>query len=408
MTTLTPRLETIFRETRTVCFGRFVITVPASATVVYGPAQAESEIFYYSGDAGKVDQLVQARILEVEKEGLFLMESDKQRLPLFGKVKDGIREGQKIVIGSKLQSGYTVHSYIPVGADLFVQYFSGILPDQDPFDAVNAVARRLTSRLPDFIPAEPGVCIEGGFIAKDMMYEQATIGIRLKEFPDVHLSVDVHKNLQFLPEQNELEVSLKQGEEEARQRAGGGVFDRIRIFRHGTRQLGKWKGFEHASRMPAYEKNTDTHEFYFHAIGAINDRLLPQLDIQLDTGVKDDNKAGVEPSITDEEALALWDKLINTIRARQPGDATPVKTQVPLSSLTKTGASCPETGWWECMEHASITGGRRRMFAVGEIMPPVFHVAEPNLWQKMTGNRSTFQISTTWKLVDYAKYRAPE
>lgn len=36
MTALTPRLQTVFEKTKTVCFGRFMVDVPASATVAWG------------------------------------------------------------------------------------------------------------------------------------------------------------------------------------------------------------------------------------------------------------------------------------------------------------------------------------------------------------------------------------
>jgi hypothetical protein len=36
MTALTPRLQPVFEKTKTVCFGRFMVDVPASATVAWG------------------------------------------------------------------------------------------------------------------------------------------------------------------------------------------------------------------------------------------------------------------------------------------------------------------------------------------------------------------------------------
>lgn len=334
----TSRLDALLQQTRLVCFGRFVITVPATATVVYGPTQAESEIFFRPGEAEKIDALVDARLVEIKNERSFMTERHVKKLPLFGQVRDGIRTGQRIVIGSKEQVGYTVHSFIPMGDDVYVQYFEGLLPDRDPFISANDVAKELSPRLNDVIPAAPGVCIDHGFIAKDMRYEQSTIGIRFKEFPDVHLSIDVHKNLEFVSTKNELEVSLREGAQAAREDGKGYLFDQIKIFRHGPRRLGIWDGFEHAFRMPAYQTNTDAHEFYFHAMGAADDRLLPSLDIQFDSGVKGNTKAAVKPSITDEEALALWDAMIKTIRLRQPEDATPAKKMVPVGSVSSVSA----------------------------------------------------------------------
>jgi len=36
MTALTPRLQAVFQKTKTVCFGRFMVDLPSSATVAWG------------------------------------------------------------------------------------------------------------------------------------------------------------------------------------------------------------------------------------------------------------------------------------------------------------------------------------------------------------------------------------
>jgi hypothetical protein len=121
MTTLSPRLQPLFEKTRTVCFGRFVMQVPASATVVYDPSDVETSIEYFEGQGDKVTEHMAARLAEVEDERRFLMKTDIPRLPLFGKVIDGVMPGQKIVIGSKDRVGFAVDSFLVVGKDLFVQ-----------------------------------------------------------------------------------------------------------------------------------------------------------------------------------------------------------------------------------------------------------------------------------------------
>jgi len=114
--------------------------------------------------------------------------------------------------------------------------------------------------------------------------------------------------------------------------------------------------------------------------------------------------ARIKPSITDEEAVALWDKLIGTIRVRETGAAKPISTapaKVPLGKLTSTGDPCSQQGWWQCTEGDNIEGGRLRHFKEGEPMPHAILLGEPNLWQKMTGDRPRHPRATVWKLVDY-------
>lgn len=401
MLALSPRLQPLFESTKNICFGRFLMQVPVTATVVYGPAEIETPIMYFRGRADKLGEHLAARLVEVENERQLLLKYDIPRLPLFGKLLDGIRPGQKIVFGSKNKAGYTAYSFVPVGKDLFVQYVNSVPPDEDIVGTFNSVASRLQARAEDIIPAEPGMCIEGGFVPLNGTYERVTIGIRLKEFPDVHFSVDVHKNLDYLIESSSPKLLREQAKEAAEAAGLGAIFARIKILRQQTRQLGTLKGEEIATRTPAYKDDTEAHEFRFHSQGAVNDPFLPELDIRLDSGLKDNQKARIKPSLTDEEALELWDKLITTIRVRQPSDATPAPShRAPLASLARTGEICPQTGWWDCSDGRNIAVGKRLLKA-GETMPYAVDAVEPGLWQKLTGSRPRHQSSTAWKLVDY-------
>lgn len=403
MTTLSSRLEPLFEKTRTVCFGRFVMHVPSTAVVVYGPAQVGTSIEYFAGQGDKVAEHLSARLAEVENERQFLLKTDIPRLPLFGKIIDGVRSGQKIVFGSKDQVGYAVHSFIPVGEDLFVQYIDSILPDKEIVADFNAVASHLRPRAQGEIPAEPGSCIEGGFIPLEQEYERATVGIRLQEFPDVHISVDVHKNQEFLANRSSPSILREQARLAAEDAGLGAVFARAKILRQGALQLEGWKGEELALVTPAYKDDKAVHEFRFHSVGAVRDSLQPEIDIRLDSGVKDNRKANVNPSITDEEALALWDKLIRTIRVRRPSDATATTAatrRTPIGSVARTGEICPQTGWWECTESKSTDRSAKRLLRAGEPVPHAQLDSKSGLWQRFFGERKR-HMPAVWKLVGF-------
>lgn len=409
MTSLSPRLQPLFEKTKTVCFGRFVMSVPTSATVVFGPAEVEYPIEHFARESGNISKRVAERLILVEEDRRFLLDGDIDRLPLFGKVIDGTFPGQKFVFGSKDQVSYSVYSYVPIGGDLFVQTIDGALSKDAEIRSLvsnlEKIASHLRLRAADDIPTEQGTCIDGGFVPLNLEFERVTVGVRLKEFPDVHFSVDVHKNQNRLDESGSAELMLQRAEEQAKKQGLGYVYARIKSFRRGTRQLGSWEGFEIVARKPVYMDDTDAHEFRFQSLGSVNDPLLPQLDVRLDSGVKNDRKTSVRPGITDEEAIALWDRLIGTIRVRETNDAKfnkPVHAKIPLASLVVTGATCPQTGWWQCTEGDNIDGGRRRHFTVGDLMPHAILIGEPNLWQKLTGERPRHEMATIWKLVDYS------
>ncbi len=356
------------------------------------------------GEAGQIARHLAEDVVEVESSRRFFDDKDFARLPLFGKVIDGPVPGQKITFDSKDQVGYYINSYIPVGKDLFILNFTSVMHQDYDIEDFNSIARHLRLRADDEIPTEPGTCINGGFLPIALDYERVTIGVRLKEFPDVHLSVDVHKNQDSLYEGGRLELMLKDGEATAKQNGQGAIYARIKTLRRGPRQLGPWKGYEMVARKPAYKDDTEAHEFRFQSLGAVNDALHPQIDIRLDSGVKDNQTARAKPSITDEEAIALWDRLIGTIRVRQSNDAQPSKAappQVPLGKLTATGDVCTQQGWWHCTEGGPIEGGRRRHFTVGESMPSVILQGRPSFWQKLTGDLPRHSIATVWQLLEY-------
>lgn len=399
MTTLSSRLQPIFEKTKTVCFGQFIVEVPVSSTVVYGPTSVDAPIQYFPGESSKVHERVAMQLVEVEKDREFFYEDEVAKFPLFGKVFDGAVPGQKLVFGSKSQVAYTIYSFVPVDKDLYIQQINSATSKDESIASLNKVASHLRTRALDEIPADTGTCIDGGFVSWQPEYEQVSVGIRFREFPDVHLSVQVLKNRGHLPEDSDLETRLKGAEKD-----GGNWYSRVTFFRRGPRQLGNWKGFEALALKPAQDNIKESHEFHFISLGAPNAPLQPQLDIQLDTGASGHKMGAVKPSLSNEEAVALWDKLTSSIRVRPVGgkkvsSAAPPKT--PLSTLVGTGGMCPQTGWWQCVEGDNIDGGRRRHFTEGEAMPYAILLGEPNLWQKLTGDRPRHTRATVWKLVDY-------
>jgi hypothetical protein len=401
MTSLSPALQQLFKHTKTVCFSHFVVEVPATATLVYGPAAVDSPIAYYPGEADKLQRHVDAKLVEVEKHRDYL-EKGSEFLgseSVFGKAIDGAMPGQKLVFGSADHATHSIYSFIPIGTDLFIQSADGAISKDAEIKNLNTIASHLRQRTDDDIPGEPGTCIDGGFVSWQPEFEQVTLGIRLKEYPDVHFSIDVVKNQKFRSQSSDLDARLKGAESE-----GGSWFSHVTFFRRGPRQLGDWKGFEALALKPAQENEKESHEFHFISLGAPNAPLQPRLDVQLDTGASGHHKGAVSPSLSNEDAIALWDRLTGSIRVRALDGKKSSSTgspKAPLASLVSTGGVCPQTGWWQCVESESIEGGRRRHLAAGESMPHAVLLGEPNLWHKLTGNQPRHTRATVWKLVDY-------
>lgn len=316
MTELPTRLIPLFEHTRRVCFGRLIIDVPSTATVVYGPTDVDFPIAFISNEAQRINVHVAKEVEKYEKERYMIKNLSPIDFALYGKVIDGAVAGQKLVFGSKLYSNLTIASFIPLGEHLYIQ------DGRTPFNAIekhvgilNNAAKNIRLRADDEIPTESGLCIEGGFAKSEYDYEKASIGIRLKEFPDVHLSIMSLKNGDFLVEGDDIEDRMKEAQEDT-PHGPGTWYSRVDFLRRAPRQIAHWKGSEVLAHLPPQKTATESHEFHFTSSGAKNDRYYTRLDIELNTGVKGNRQGAVHASLNDTEAVALWDKLVSTLQIR--------------------------------------------------------------------------------------------
>lgn len=403
MNTSNERIDEMFKNTRLICFGRFVIAVPDSATVVHGSAELDGNFSVYRNQVDRLNELTSSRLDEAEEEKDYIPEDQMQKFSLVGRAMDGVLPGQKLVFGAKSSIGYTIHSYMPIGRDLFVLERGNVSKKEDAVREMNQFATQLRLRDDDEIPAGQGFCVDGGFVDINPEYENTAFGLHFKEFPDVRFSIKMRKNRDYLQESSSPSALRKSAKERASVIQLASFFARITTLREGRRQLNGWEGEEILTRRPEYKDDTDAHEFRFFSVGQRHDALHPLLDIRMDTGVKENARASVRPSLTDEAALVLWDKLLPTIRVRQPSDATPPNapsSTVSLGSVMKSGDICPQSGWWECLEKRKIEGERRRLFKAGDKLPPVLADGGASLWNTLIGN--THQIAAVeWKLLEY-------
>ncbi|MCF1444153.1 T6SS immunity protein Tli4 family protein [Ralstonia nicotianae] len=429
MTALSPRLQPLFEKTKTVCFGRFLIDVPATATVVFGPVSANDRIERLPGEGHKLSEHVVQHETKLKSERRFDMEKDDVRS--YKETLDGAIPEQKIVVGyNDISTRYKLESYLRIKEDLYIQESEAPvrpykLTDQekkteiasldDAIEDLNVAARNLHARADDEVPTAPGVCLDGAFLDDSsgwLTHERIPLGIRLKEFPDVHISIDTSRNQGRLIESSALEPRLKRAEANTIRMGGGDWYRQIKMLRRGDRQIEGWTGYEALGHLPEQESVSAHHDFQFMSLGHPTDPLKPLLDVQMQTGVADNMVGKHRPSITDEEAVALWDKLTSTIRVRPvggPGTGKAVSNDplpphapsAPLGELAATGRQCPQTGWWQCPDVGAIDGGHR-FIREGQVMPKVAIVGKPSLWQRLKGERPMRQTATVWTLLSYA------
>ena len=259
--------------------------------------------------------------------------------------------------------------------------------------------KRLRHRADTEIPTEPGYCFAGGFIANPRWRnEEAGVDIDIAGHPDAFVSVWIYPLASHKQDKPLLE---RMG---GMTQALGNLATSVHVLRKGNRQIGPYKGQEHLASAPN-SGGMRGHAFVWETQG---DGTLdtPAIKIELTTGHQDSNGNPQKTTLTDQQAIKLWDDILNSFRLRPTGDQlktsesgpTP-QTPLPLGELIATGATCPQTGWWQASEAGVIEGGQRKRFEAGDPMPEVVLLGEPSVWQKLKGQRPSFRTATVWKLV---------
>jgi len=147
------------------------------------------------------------------------------------------------------------------------------------------------------------------------MVEAVSVGIRLRNLADVHISINMTKKDIYI-ESDALEPRLKAAEKDAIAKGKGALYGRIKFLSKGVRRVGNWDGFEVGARMPAQKEAGEYHEFAYLSQGEPKNPLLPVLDVKLHSGVKGNKIGGAKAGISDDEAIYLWNEVLASIRPR--------------------------------------------------------------------------------------------
>jgi hypothetical protein len=414
MTTLTPRLQPMFEKTKTICFGRFMIDVPASATVAWGNTIVPLTVSSYPNGADEVKALAKKFIDELKSQKAIYLND----VPLLISIDNVSQPEGQIVTGYEgfqAIGELKINGYFRLNNDGVAINARPLIEDKDGTIAdIKSMARRLRQRAENEVPTEPGNCIENAFLPdspddeKNHPGELIGIGFRLKEFPDAHFSIQTHPSNQHDPESTSLKRQWTRIKEDPATPEEQKMLANIKYFRESRREIHDWKtGYEVLVRNPDEEGVHSYHDFEVRFTGVPHDPFKPYVDVQFQTGVADNAAGATIPSLTDEEAIAIWDKITSTIRVR-PTSAAPVKSadagprpHLPLGELAATGRTCPQTGWWEPSESHGRAGDQRQHIKAGEPMPHVVSLGEPSIWQKLKGERPSYRMATVWKLVGY-------
>lgn len=309
------KLSELFSKTKDVCFGRYVLTVPAEARLVFGYQEFPAEITTHKNAAGQAKHLADAFIADLKKE------DDDTEVTYFGPGPVPSSVQIRFFAGAflKQEGAQGIRNFDQIGDHVF-EYGWGSGEEESANQIMKRmaeIARNLRVRDNAEVPKEPGVCIDKGFIADNTSNDQEIFGagISLPSIPDVRFSIRSNKDASTEGPNGVGLIERHKGAMTAQGIVFPVVADLARL-RMGRHMVNTWDGEEVLLRHNG-EEGAIAHEFLWAFVGKTGDRAKPaSVDIRLDTGVAADTKFATRGSLSDDEAVALWDKLLSGLRFR--------------------------------------------------------------------------------------------
>lgn len=315
---LSKRLEVLFLKTKIVCFGRYAIEVPQETELIYGNISSPSKIEVIKGGIIAKDEKIAEDIKKIKANNQSSEIISSENGPMENSWQFRYFDDKF----SKEDGNVFFSTYVNKGDITFV--LSGSIPKGGTITSAAATqlirANSLRLRHQDEIPAEPGHCLEGGFMSDSnyIVQEMADAGLYFPSFPDVTFSITSNKDAygDYPPAEYDAkvrgELSLLARIQQAKEQQGKNYPART-LLREGKRDVQHWHGEESLIR-----RTDGVHDFEWTLVGTPLNIAYPSvLEASLYTKVAHNMVGAAEAaSLTDDEAVALWDKLLSGLKFR--------------------------------------------------------------------------------------------
>ncbi|WP_240943476.1 T6SS immunity protein Tli4 family protein [Janthinobacterium lividum] len=315
---LSKRLGTLFLKTKIVCFGRYALEVPQEAQLISGGTTILSEIKTIPGGISEKNERIAEEIEKIKKNDPTSEITYNGKGPIENSWQLQYYDGEF----SKESERLIFKTYITKGIHIFILDGSTRKGETIADSTRNQMIRANNLRLRDEneVPKEPGYCVKHGFMSDDKYdsQEMADAGLYFPSFPDVTFSITSNKNAygDYPPAEYDAKVrgklSLLARIQEAKEQQGKNYPART-LLREGKRDVQHWHGEESLIR-----RTDGVHDFEWTLVGTPRDIAYPAvLEASMYTKVAHNMVGAAEAaSLTDEEAIALWDKLLSGLKFR--------------------------------------------------------------------------------------------
>lgn len=312
------RLQTMFAKTKLVCFGRYALEVPQEAEVIPGSISIPDDFEISSGGVEANRQRIALELAEIKQKAKTAEitysgdgpVSESWQIRYF---KDHWAKDDGMLFFSTFLSIGDLNFF--VGDSVGDGETEALVADRQ-----SALVQAIRLRAPDEVPDEPGFCAEGSFVSQAVYDRQETVnaGIHFPSLPDVTFSVSSNKNAYMDYPKEEFEkvwrtkLSLL-GRIAAAKAEQPGTYPSRNVLREGKRIVQHWHGEE-----SLFKRGDGTHDFEWAFVGTPKDVANPsEFNAVMYTKVEHNTVGAAKAaSLTDDEAVALFDKLLSGLKFR--------------------------------------------------------------------------------------------
>lgn len=397
-------MQTMKMETRAV--GCYLIDIPQGAEVSFaqGYRGAGADIEVFPCPLSQAEQLVRDRVEELRGtkhlEGGTLLERyvESKTLPhtwlLYRWEDRTFKSEDRQAFIDAYHWRQNTRSKDAQGKDAYLFVFGrGTRVNDDRMAEDQAkledLFRRVRLRDNREIPTEPGFCMEHSFMPDEAPAGHASISFTVPGHPDIFVRYENQLVSKATVAGEKLLDRMKRVDSDPMFLAL--TIDTLRAKERAVRGL---QGQEYLKMIKG--DGLWDMQFLWEYRGVGESWEKPAMSLELTNSRA---KGSREPlSMTKEEAMALWDVLVDSIRPRPT--TPPPQPRPPLGTRLQSGERCPQAGTWECA-HGGALGGKTRTFRQGEEFPEAVLETRLGFFGRLLRRPAEVVVPTTWIWVGY-------
>jgi hypothetical protein len=308
---------------KTVCVGRMLVDLPEEAQIhLYGASVDGFDIHVFADRPAAFAARLAAREAEIRAKPGRLGRNRNMESVTEVKTDSGLAgkifvHGRNVTEG-KSSDGLTFERYRYEAVDLEAHIHGTDITidvsakDYDPahIDKLAKLVGQLVANPGGRMLAEPGFCVGAAYVREPLTADQGeriVMAAQLPSHPDIEIRFHTMAGVE--PESK----GLLQRNAESHARAPAIVNLRFTTLRAAQRKVGGFAG-EELAEWVVEDNLSIVYGFEWELNGTMDDVLHPDLTLRMATGRS--RNGPVRSSLTQPAALALWDKILSSVRVR--------------------------------------------------------------------------------------------